>query len=171
MGTHPRGVVRLWARVCVSLLGNPVVACVQPFGTEQRHLGATLGQFGAAQIPPVSGAYSPLSGAYSPVSAAYRGVSAAPYPPPYGTLSLPYQDQLGIWPHRVPSEEPGVANIDDSDVREHIGATGPSRILMDGSGDTEVRDSTSKSHSVTGGANMVYEYGTEPGRNPTKVYH
>ena len=33
-----------------------------------------------------------------------------------------------------------------------------------------MRDLTSKSHSVTGSANVVYEYGTEAGRCPTKVY-
>ena len=146
------------------------MACVQAYGTEQRHFGATRCDFWAAHTPPVSGAYSPVSGAYSPVSAAYRGVSAAPYPPPYGTPSPPYQVQLGIWPHRILSEEPGVADVDDGDVGPHTGATGPTRILMDGSGDTEVRDLTLKSHSVTGGANLVYEYGTEAGGNPTKVY-
>ena len=61
--------------------------------------------------------------------------------------------------------------MDNSDVGPHTSATGPSRILMDGSGDTEVRDLTSKSHSVTGGANVVYEYSTEAGGCPTKVYH
>ena len=70
----------------------------------------------------------------------------------------PYQVQLGIWPHRVLSDEPGVADVDDS------------RILMDGSADTEVRDLTSKRHSVTGGANVLYEYGTERNHGGMKVY-
>ena len=73
-------------------------------------------------------------------------------PPPYGPPSPPYQVPLGISPHRV------AADVDAS------------RILMDGSADTDVRDLTSKRHSVTGGANVLYECGTEGNHGGTKVY-
>ena len=66
-----------------------------------------------------------------------------PISPPYGPPSPPY---------RV------VADVDAS------------RIRMDGSADTDVRALTSKRHSVTGGANVVYEYGTQGNHGGTMVY-